>query len=189
LIGDLAIELHGLFEDGDVRHAFGGALALNCYAEPRGSVDVDVNVAVPFAHAEELVGDLGPQGFQPLLPPSDWMPAAGVRLTRGHDIVDVFLAFDPYHQRMLDNAVLHPFPHGHEMVQLPVLSANDLVVVKLAFNRTKDWADIEAMLLAGTVVDFDYVRQQAVAFKGDGMHPRLARLRRLLEARTDDAHG
>jgi hypothetical protein len=35
----------------DVPHAFGGALALAYYAEPRATVDIDLNVFVPVADA------------------------------------------------------------------------------------------------------------------------------------------
>ena len=34
---------------------------------------------------------------------------------------------------------------------VPVLSCSDLAVFKAFFNRTKDWADLEAMLEAGTL--------------------------------------
>jgi hypothetical protein len=34
---------------------------------------------------------------------------------------------------------------------VPVLACTDLVVFKAMFNRTKDWADIEEMIEAGTV--------------------------------------
>ena len=36
-----------------IPHAFGGALALAYYATPRATVDIDVNVFVPVARADE----------------------------------------------------------------------------------------------------------------------------------------
>lgn len=41
------IEVHDVLERGGLAHAFGGALALAHVAEPRGTVDVDVNVFAP----------------------------------------------------------------------------------------------------------------------------------------------
>ncbi|GAC1387457.1 MAG: hypothetical protein NVSMB4_14240 [Acidimicrobiales bacterium] len=35
-------------------------------------------------------------------------------------------------------------------ITIPVLCPTDLVVFKALFNRTKDWADIEAIVKAGT---------------------------------------
>ena len=110
------------------------------------------------------------------------MPAGGVRVVRDLDVVDLFFSFDSYHQLLLANAVEHPFPNEGAVLQLPFLSANDLVLVKLAFNRTKDWADIEAMLAAGTQIDGDYVGEHLLAFKGPGMHPRVSRLRKLVDS-------
>src|SRR5438105_77775 len=41
---EFVIDVHRTLEDADMAHAFGGALALAYVAEPRGTVDVDVNV-------------------------------------------------------------------------------------------------------------------------------------------------
>jgi hypothetical protein len=184
VIADLAVEMHGFLNDIRVKHAFGGALALNCYAEPRGSIDVDVNISVPMTEADGIVAKLEVRGFAPLLNRSEWMPAGGVRVVRELDIVDLFFSFDAYHQLLLANSVEHPFPYAGGVLLLPFLSASDLVLVKLAFNRTKDWADIEAMLLAGTQIDSDYIGEHLLAFKGAGMHPRLSRLKKLFDSIT-----
>jgi hypothetical protein len=42
--------------------------------------------------------------------------------------------------------------------ELPFLSCLDLAVFKAFFNRTRDWADLEAMRDAGTL-DVDEVRR------------------------------
>ena len=41
-----------------VPHAFGGALALAYYAEPRTTVDIDLNVFLPPARYDEIAGKL-----------------------------------------------------------------------------------------------------------------------------------
>ena len=41
---DLIVAVHEHLSAAKVRHAFGGALALAYVAEPRGTVDIDVNV-------------------------------------------------------------------------------------------------------------------------------------------------
>jgi hypothetical protein len=47
-IGEVIIEIDEALRSFGVNHAFGGALALAYYAEPRGTVDIDVNVNVPY---------------------------------------------------------------------------------------------------------------------------------------------
>ena len=47
---------------GALPHAFGGALALAYYAEPRATIDIDLNVFVPPTQAAAVLGVLGPLG-------------------------------------------------------------------------------------------------------------------------------
>ena len=63
-IGDVILEIEETFKATDVRHAFGGALALAYYAEPRGTVDIDVNVGVPYGSRSALLADLDSLGWQ-----------------------------------------------------------------------------------------------------------------------------
>jgi hypothetical protein len=184
MIGDLIVELHELFSKRGIGHAFGGALALNYYAEPRGTNGVDVNVSVPFSDIESLIDELGELGFELDKPLAQAIPAAGVRLHRGLDVVDVFSAFDAFHQRVIDDAQVFPFAWGGGRIDLPFLSANDLIVFKLSFNRLRDWADVDAMLDAGTAIDISYVEASLVALKGPTMYPRVAALRARMATRA-----
>jgi hypothetical protein len=58
--------------------------------------------------------------------------------------------------------------------RIPVLSATDLTVFKALFNRTKDWADIEAMIAFGSP-DLAEVRNWLIELLGAD-DVRLARL-------------
>jgi hypothetical protein len=186
VIEDVVWELHRLLDDLGVRHVYGGALALNYYATPRATIDVDVNVAVPFPEADSLVRELEKRGFRPDRTRTQWLPIAGVRLVRDDAtgwlaVIDVFFSFDDYHEVVLDNARPLPMllPSG-DRVDVPVMSADDLVVFKASFNRAKDWVDIRAMIDSGIPVDADYVDEHLVALRGPTMYPRVARIRRLL---------
>lgn len=59
----------------------------------------------------------------------------------------------PYHHEVLCRAV--PTEVAGQMV--PVVTVEDLVILKLLWNRTKDRADVQA-LLAAVAVDEDYLR-------------------------------
>ncbi|HEY7952208.1 MAG TPA: hypothetical protein VID70_04420 [Solirubrobacteraceae bacterium] len=41
---DKVLAIHRALAQAKVAHAFGGALALAYYAEPRGTIDIDLNV-------------------------------------------------------------------------------------------------------------------------------------------------
>ena len=58
--------------------------------------------------------------------------------------------------------------------EIPVLGPVELAVFKTMFDRTRDWADIEAMLVAATL-DVDATREHLVAMVGEP-DSRLARL-------------
>ena len=70
-----------------------------------------------------------------------------VRLWWDETPIDVFLDNVALHGDAARNRRIVPF--GGE--QIPVLGPVELAVFKAFFNRTKDWADIEAMLTAETL--------------------------------------
>lgn len=179
----LVVALHDHFDRHRVPHAFGGALALNYYAEPRSTIDVDVNVFVPLKLARAVVDDLGLLGLRPEENHEAWAPVSGVRLRGDHgDVADLFFSLDD-HYGLVERRVRR-FPFGSPPRHLPFLSAEDLVVFKLSFNRDKDWVDIRQLLVAGTTLDLDHVERQLIVLRGPTMHPRLARLRALARVHT-----
>ena len=182
MIQDLVVELHDTLEGHGVGHAFGGALALVQYAEPRGTVDIDLNVATEFADRTAVVRILAEAGFRPLDPEETWLPAAGARFAKAGELatLDVFFAFDEYHAEVIRRARAFPFVASSGTFELPFLAPCDLVVMKLSFNRPKDWVDVGAMVEAGTPLDVDYITDRLVRFRGPTMYPRTARLRRML---------
>ena len=164
----------------EIRHAFGGALALAYYAEPRGTIDVDVNVFVSFESAEEIVQSIEELGFVPERPSEDWVPVAGVRLVRGGEppLLDLFFSLDERYDEIA-RRVRH-FPFGSDGLELPFLSAEDLVLFKLSFGRDKDWVDLQSLVTSSSELDVEYIERQLVGLRGPTMYPRLARLRRLI---------
>jgi len=188
-IGDVIVEIDAELADAGVRHAFGGALALAYYAEPRGTVDIDINVGVPYVSRSTLLERLDAIGWHADADAdaAQSLPAAGIRLHQAGEtvVIDLFFAFDDLHDVVLDRAVVRPFIHAGVRHELQFLSAEDLVVFKMSFGRTKDWVDIEAIIAAGTPIDADYVERQLVQFKGVTSYPSAARLRAMLRGVTE----
>lgn len=185
-IGDVIVEIDAELAAADVRHAFGGALALAYYAEPRGTVDVDINVGVPYESRSTLLTRLDAIGWHIEADGEHAPPAAGTRLHQLGEtvVIDLFFAFDDLHEVVLDRAVARPFFHAGVRHELRFLSAEDLTVFKMSFGRTKDWADIESMIAAGTPIDADDVERQLVQFKGSTAYPSAARLRAMLRGQV-----
>ena len=153
--------------------ALGGALAL-AYAtnEPRGTRDIDVNVFVASTEAQAVFAAL-PAGVA--FTDADVAEAGTrdqVRLWWDTTPIDVFFAADPFHFDVAGRCRSVPF-EGH---RIKVLSAEDLAVFKALFDRTKDWADIEAMI-ESNAVDLELVADRLTGLLGDD--PRVARVRTL----------
>jgi hypothetical protein len=157
----------------EIRHAFGGALALAYYThDPRATADIDVNVSVEAADARRIFEAL-PGGIE--WSEGDIAAVAAdeqVRLWWGRNPVDLFFRASSFHDDVADRARLHPFAS----TSLPFLDAGDLAVFKALFDRPKDWVDIAAMADADAI-DPDAVADALATLVGDD--ERVDRLRAL----------
>lgn len=154
-----------------IPHAFGGAIALAyCTAEARATVDLDVNVFVVPARATDVLASL-PEGVE-------WDTASlsaieqdgQVRVWWDETPVDLFFNTTDFHAGAATRCRREVFGP----VDLPVLACRDLAVFKAFFDRTKDWADLEAMAAAG-VLDAGEVAGALLDHLGPEDH-RIARL-------------
>lgn len=135
------------FRQRRVPHAFGGAIALAYYATPRATIDIDLNVFVPVSRADEVLQVLRVLGSDPL-PPEErerLQRDEQARLYWEGTPVDLFFAYDAFHDSCLERRCVFPFGEGDS---IHVLSAEDLVVFKVMFDRDKDWRDIGEMIYA-----------------------------------------
>lgn len=178
----VVLEVHRHLDGADRAHAFGGALALAHIAEPRGTVDIDVNVFSPMAEVGAVLEVFSAIDLVPERDPEHWFPRAGIRLRRAGDPVpvDVFPDLDDRYGEVRRRCVRHRFGPGGD--RLPFLSAEDLTVFKLSFGRPQDWVDLRGIAGARPQLDLDYVEEQLLALRGPQMYPRLVRLRSLLRS-------
>jgi hypothetical protein len=133
----------------DVPHAFGGALALAYYAEPRGTVDIDLNVFVGVDRVPDVAQPLAGIGVS-IEGAIDLIRRDGqARVFWDDTPIDLFFAYDAFHDAAA--AKRRSVPFGDTTI--PILAVEHLVVCKVIFNRPKDWVDIDAILAIGTAVD------------------------------------
>jgi hypothetical protein len=148
VLTDRLLEIHDALSRSRLPHAFGGAIALAyCTEEPRGTRDVDVNVFVDPERAAEALSAL-PKAV--VVTDADIKAAereGQVRVWWDDTPIDVFLDIHRFHQEVQDGVRWKPFA-GRD---IPVLGCTALVVFKVLFNRTKDWADIEEIVEMGAV--------------------------------------
>jgi hypothetical protein len=144
-LSELMFAVHDSLERAGMPHAVGGAIALGyCTLDPRGTRDVDFNVFVGTDRAREVLAAL-PDGVEVDSERLERLERDGqVRLRSGATPVDLFLNVLPFHDHVARHIRRVPF----EGRSIPVLSCTALVVFKAMFDRTQDWADIEAMVEA-----------------------------------------
>jgi Nucleotidyl transferase AbiEii toxin, Type IV TA system len=150
---DKILAVHACLTRARISHAFGGALALAYYAEPRATIDIDINVFVaPAAYAtvEEALRPLGIQALDPIVAQRDGQCRTWWTSTP----LDIFFAYDEIHQAM--QRALRTVPFGED--RLPVLAPEHLLVCKIVFDRPKDWLDIEQVLVCVEDLDLEAIR-------------------------------
>lgn len=168
---DKVIAIHEALNAARIRHAVGGAIALAYYAEPRATIDIDLNPFIPVTAWREAIDALAEIGVET----GDLDPAAlerdgQCRLWWGDNPVDLFFAYAPIHEEMEKALRRVPFSG----ISLPILAPEHLAVCKAMFDRRKDWLDLEKMLIADDL-DLDSVEAWLQRMVGEG-DERLARL-------------
>jgi hypothetical protein len=174
-LADRLVAVHEALDAAAVPHAFGGAIALAyCTEEPRGTRDIDVNVFVPPDETERVVAAL-PAGVT--VRDADVALArrdGQVRVWWDDTPIDLFFDVHAFHHRAAETARTAPF----EDTRIPVVDCVALAVFKAFFNRTRHWADIEAMLDA-RALDGDEAYQWVKDLLGEDA-PATLRLRDLI---------
>ena len=164
----------------DVPHAFGGALALAYYAEPRATIDIDLNVFVPAERFSEVAGPLAQLGAAADDPSIAALVRRDgqVRVMWDATPIDLFFSYDAFHDAA--GAARHLVPFGDGTI--PILAADHLIVCKAVFNRPKDWVDVDSMLAAETNIDAAEVLRWVARITGDE-DPRYNRIAAVLTRR------
>jgi predicted nucleotidyltransferase len=164
---ELVEKLADAFERLQLRYALGGALVASYWGTPRATEDIDCLVALPSLKYQMLAEELGRIGlalrdtenaFSPIT-----VPRMRQRAERDNIIecffdsirVELFLPVVALQEEILRRAV---------MVQLndrevPVTTAEDLILLKMAFHRPKDLVDVRSILwVQRGRLDLDYIR-------------------------------
>lgn len=142
------LSIHEHLRRAGIDHAFGGALALAwCTRQARGTIDLDVNVFVGRERADDGLAALPNEVIATAADRRLLFQEGQARLWWGTTPVDVFLNTTEFHDAIATRVRWEPFAG----VLLPFLACDDLAVFKAFFNRTRDWADLEAMREAGSL--------------------------------------
>lgn len=166
--------IHETLSKRKISHAFGGALALAYYGEPRLTIDIDLNVFTAPEEMETVLDALGNLGSDTGADLLQTVKDGQTRVWWGRNPIDLFFTYDAFHDAMEAAARTVPFADG----TIAVLSPEHLIVCKTVFDRTKDWTDIEQILLGEVVLDHEDI----IDWLGhilDGKDSRIERIEKL----------
>ncbi|MGI8726439.1 MAG: nucleotidyl transferase AbiEii/AbiGii toxin family protein [Solirubrobacterales bacterium] len=169
----IAVDL--ALSEANISHAFGGALALAYYAEPRSTLDIDVNVFVRPRAADQVEAALSPLGVEAVGDREALIRDGQARWRWDQTPVDLFFSNDPIHEAMAEMARRVPFGG----TTIPIIAGEHLLICKVAFDRPKDWIDIEQMLLMSEGLNRVEVERWLERLLGED-DPRRERLESLL---------
>ena len=159
-----------------IPHAFGGAIALAYYAEPRATIDIDLNVFVPADRFMEVAAPLNRIGVATDDPEIARLVHRDgqARVLWDATPIDLFFAYDRFHEAAGRARIVVPFDKS----TIPILAVEHLIVCKVVFNRPRDWVDIEAILAMETPVNTAEVLRWIgrIAGDGDARYDRVAAL-------------
>lgn len=162
---ELAVLIARQLAGAGIPYAIGGAIAYGYWGNPRGTRDLDVNIFLSADRAGPAIDALSRAGVR--LDPDRVLESAqerGDARVFYEDVpIDLFFISIPLHEVAAERTV--------EVMLLGqpirVLSAEDLVVLKLLFFRGKDLVDIERIVaIQGMKLDREYVRRWLVECVG-----------------------
>jgi hypothetical protein len=176
LLAERLIAVHDALTEAGLPHAVGGAIALGyCTLEPRGTRDLDFNIFVTREHVAEVSAALPDPVIVTTVNIEQVQRDGQTRVWWEDTPIDIFLNVLPFHDEVAAGVRYVPFMDR----TIPVLDCGALAVFKAMFDRTKDWADIEAMV-EGDSIDIEKTAAQIQELDGQDSH----RAQRLLALRA-----
>jgi hypothetical protein len=161
----VAAQLAQALEKRGQDYAIGGAVALAYWAEPRGTMDVDLTLFLSPDQPSECVRLLQEIGCEvPATEAISLLQEHGFcRATYDSMRVDVFVPTIPFYAAAKVRRRRVPLRAGHAMIWDP----ETLSVFKMMFFRRKDIADLEQIMRSqSSSLDRNWIREQLVEMYG-----------------------
>lgn len=154
----LAQEVQGFMESRNWRFCIIGGIALQRWGQPRVTTDVDITLFTGFfeeaAYIEEVLKTYKPRREDA----AQFALSRRVLLVSGNEIgIDISLGAIPFEDQAIQRATYHSYTPD---ISLKTCSAEDLIVFKAFANRTKDWADVESVVIRQSELEWENIFEQ-----------------------------
>jgi predicted nucleotidyltransferase len=175
--------------------AFGGALANNYWGIVRTTQDVDCLISIPAVKYQILADELNDIGCQMRDKRGNLVPLTVeqmrgeveerklIEFFRSSIRAELFVPVVPLQEEILRRAVRMPLGDR----EISVTTAEDLILLKLAFHRQKDLHDVRGILwVQRGQLDLDYLRHWSQRMLQNEVQQELETLIQQYAARPDE---
>lgn len=175
---EIAARISNDLEQAGIPHAISGAVAMAAHGYVRATQDLDILVIASAMQLPRVFEIVRTQGFEG--EDRDLITAIRERyvaaLHSGSVTVEILVPVLPYHRTLVPRAVSVEVPGG----RVPIVTVEDLIVLKMLWHRAKDVPDVHALIATTDGLDRDYMRDTLASILPDG-DPRHAEIEDLLE--------
>ncbi|HWT89965.1 MAG TPA: hypothetical protein VN179_02505 [Solirubrobacterales bacterium] len=140
-------------------------------------MDIDVNVFIPPDRWRDICQVLEPLEIDMEIDEAGLEATGEAKLGWGSNFLHLFFSCDSLHEEMRRSIRTVPFNGKY----IPVVSPEHLVIRKALLDRTKDWLDVEQILVATRPLDLQEIERWMEQMAGID-DPRLAKLRQAKSA-------
>ena len=154
---EAGLELQNTFQKLKWPFCFIGGLAVIRWGEIRLTQDIDLCLLCGFGNEKKYINLLLKKFRSRIIDAKEFALNKRVLLLYASNDVDVDISLSglPFERDMIEQATLFKF---HNDCSLITCSAEDLVILKAFADRTKDWMDVEGVLLRqGKRLDSKYI--------------------------------
>lgn len=175
----LAVAISADLSSAGIEHVLTGSLVLVALGRPRQTQDIDVVVVVPSVRLPGVFAIARRHGFtgedRDLITQIRDRSFAAMR--SGPVTLDVIVPVLPYHTAIVKRAARRRVGG----TEVPLVTAEDLFVMKVLWHRAKDEADLHVLSALPDRLDGDYIRRTLAGLLPPD-DPRHAEVERLLGA-------
>ncbi len=142
----LASDIQSFCRERGWKFCFIGGLALQRWGEPRLTGDVDLTILTGFGDETAYIEQLCRAFPGRIADAAEFAERTRVLLLQStrRIPIDISLGALPFEQRVIERATYHQFLPA---ACLNTCSAEDLITLKAFADRSRDWADIEGIVL------------------------------------------
>lgn len=154
-----AFRIQNFLEQRDWKFCFIDGVALQIWGEPRLTNDVDLTLLTGFGNEKIFVRALIEE-FAPRIENAEEFALKNRVLlleTENKIGIDISLGALPFEAEATKRA---SYQNYLPEIRLKICSPEDLIILKAFADRTRDWADIETVVIKQEKLDWNYVYRQ-----------------------------